>query len=67
MGYRVRDVVRIRHTEIFGVVRTVNSQGNLGIDWDDGLISPTGTVHPDDVVGIDDSETDEEARSVETW
>jgi len=53
MGHKVGDTVRIHDTEITGIVRSVNSYGNLGVDWADGETTPDGMIHPDDVAGID--------------
>ena len=49
MKYRVGDKVRIPHTEIVGVVRSITDRGFLGVDWDDGELTPDAGLHPDDV------------------
>ena len=56
MSWKVGDAVRIRQTEICGRIRSISPNGTLGVDWDDGEITPDGTIHPLDAVGIDDTE-----------
>ena len=50
MTFEVGDQVSIRHApSIVGTIRSINVKGNLGVDWEDGVVTEDGMIHPDDV------------------
>ena len=55
MTWRIGNRVRIRQTEIVGTVSAVNGYANIGVHWDDGVISPAGSIYAGDVAGLDDT------------